>query len=57
MSRYEYMNTNTNLRIAFNATMDNFTSLLMNKILDTYHGFEGLTSLVDVGGGNGKLFV
>lgn len=54
MSRYEYMNTNTNLRMAFNATMDNFTSLLMNKILDTYHGFEGLTSLVDVGGGNGK---
>ncbi|KAI8018579.1 hypothetical protein LOK49_LG04G00696 [Camellia lanceoleosa] len=27
----------------------------MNKILETYNGFEGLNSVVDVGGGNGAI--
>ncbi|KAL9260381.1 Caffeic acid 3-O-methyltransferase-like protein [Drosera capensis] len=34
-------------------TMSDHSTLITKKLLDTYAGFEGLTSLVDVGGGSG----
>ncbi|XP_017976908.1 PREDICTED: caffeic acid 3-O-methyltransferase [Theobroma cacao] len=37
----------------FNASMSNLTSLVMKKVLETYKGFEGLSQVVDVGGGVG----
>ncbi|KAL6972196.1 nicotinamide N-methyltransferase [Sarracenia purpurea var. burkii] len=33
--------------------MSNHSTITMKKILETYQGFEGLTTLVDVGGGTG----
>ncbi|CAN6459963.1 unnamed protein product [Victoria cruziana] len=37
----------------FNKAMHHHSALIMKKILETYSGFEGLSSLVDVGGGTG----
>ncbi|KAL6972199.1 Caffeic acid 3-O-methyltransferase 1 [Sarracenia purpurea var. burkii] len=37
----------------FNQGMSNHSTITMKKILETYQGFEGLTTLVDVGGGTG----
>ena len=37
----------------FNEGLSNQSTLIMKKILDVYKGFEGLKSLVDVGGGVG----
>ncbi|GFP97660.1 caffeic acid 3-o-methyltransferase 2 [Phtheirospermum japonicum] len=33
--------------------MSEHSTIIMNKILDKYDGFDGLKSLVDVGGGIG----
>lgn len=33
--------------------MANHTTVVMNEILDCYHGFENLKRLVDIGGGLG----
>ncbi|GAB2290819.1 hypothetical protein Dimus_025086 [Dionaea muscipula] len=53
MSLFQYMNKDPTFNKIFNAAMADFTIITMKKILDTYKGFEGLTSLVDVGGGTG----
>ncbi|CAN6460019.1 unnamed protein product [Victoria cruziana] len=37
----------------FNKAMHHHSAVIMKKILETYNGFEGLSSLVDVGGGSG----
>lgn len=39
----------------FSGFVKDFNPLFMKRILDIYDGFEGLTSLVDVGGGNGSV--
>ncbi|XVF30753.1 hypothetical protein REPUB_Repub16aG0085700 [Reevesia pubescens] len=44
----------------FNRAMSIYTNLVMNQILETYNGFEGVSQVVDVGGGWGtnlKLIV
>ncbi|GAB2288638.1 hypothetical protein Dimus_022961 [Dionaea muscipula] len=53
MSLFQYMNKDPTFNKIFNAAMADFTIITMKKILDTYKGFDGLTSLVDVGGGIG----
>ncbi|ESQ43071.1 hypothetical protein EUTSA_v10013896mg [Eutrema salsugineum] len=53
MSCFEYLETDTRFSKVFNNGMANLSSITMKKILETYKGFEGLTSLVDVGGGIG----
>lgn len=35
--------------------LEEFNTLFINKILNEYKGFEGLESVVDVGGGNGSI--
>jgi len=38
----------------FNKSMTNMTKIHMKKILEIYKGYEGVSTLVDVGGGNGQ---
>ena len=53
MTAFEYPGTDQRFNRLFNEAMSNHTTLIMKKILDVYKGFEGLKSLVDVGGGVG----
>ncbi|XP_048131211.1 caffeic acid 3-O-methyltransferase-like isoform X1 [Rhodamnia argentea] len=54
VSIFEYMNIDSAYNNTFNKAMDGLTTIVMNKILEFYQGFEGLTTLVDVAGGTGK---
>ncbi|GMY17741.1 caffeic acid 3-O-methyltransferase-like [Fagus crenata] len=54
MSVYQYMDKVPTFNKMFNKTMADLSTIIMKKILEVYQGFEGLTSLVDVGGGTGK---
>ncbi|KAF7836154.1 isoliquiritigenin 2'-O-methyltransferase-like [Senna tora] len=38
----------------FNKAMENLSFIVMKKILETYKGFEGISTLVDVGGGTAQ---
>ncbi|GAV79031.1 Methyltransf_2 domain-containing protein/Dimerisation domain-containing protein [Cephalotus follicularis] len=50
---YDYMSQNPDMSSNFNKAMGDLSKITMTKVLDAYKGFEGLTSLVDVGGGVG----
>ncbi|XP_054788944.1 isoliquiritigenin 2'-O-methyltransferase-like [Prosopis cineraria] len=52
-SVYEYMETDSALKSKFQRTMADQSAMHMDKILQTYKGFEGLSTLVDVAGGTG----
>ncbi|KAJ4961261.1 hypothetical protein NE237_021171 [Protea cynaroides] len=51
MSAFDYQAVDPRFNILFNEAMKGQTTITMNKFLQTYKGFEGLNSLVDVGGG------
>nr|TKR75038.1 caffeic acid 3-O-methyltransferase 1-like [Populus alba] len=53
MSSMEYVKKDPRFGEVFSGFVKGFNPLFMKRILDIYDGFEGLTSLVDVGGGNG----
>ncbi|KAJ4966224.1 hypothetical protein NE237_018073 [Protea cynaroides] len=53
MTSFDFQGIDPRFNKVFNSGMSNPSTLFMDKILDTYKGFEGLTSLVDVGGGVG----
>ncbi|KAJ8769702.1 hypothetical protein K2173_005305 [Erythroxylum novogranatense] len=53
-SVFEYMNKDQKFRNNFNRAMCGASTLVMNEILKTYEGFEGISTLVDVGGGTGR---
>nr|TKS02373.1 caffeic acid 3-O-methyltransferase 1-like [Populus alba] len=53
MSSMEYVKKDPRFGELFSGFVKGFNPLFMKRILDIYDGFEGLTSLVDVGGGNG----
>ncbi|KDP47104.1 hypothetical protein JCGZ_03912 [Jatropha curcas] len=55
MSLFEYMNEDQAFNKIFNDAMAGLSPLIMNAIFQRYKGFEGLNSLVDVGGGTGKV--
>nr|WMY23413.1 COMT protein [Stephania japonica] len=50
---FEYPGIDQRFNEVFNKAMFNHTTIIMNKILETYKGFEDLKELVDVGGGIG----
>lgn len=54
MPMYEFLDSDSSISKYFNTNMADYTSILIKKILDAYYGFEGLTKLVDVGGGTGR---
>ncbi|KAL5980974.1 hypothetical protein ACLOJK_028894 [Asimina triloba] len=53
MNVFEYPGVDARFNDAFNTAMLNHSTIITKKILETYTGFEGLNSLVDVGGGVG----
>ncbi len=53
MHAFEYANKDSRFSHIFNKSMISHTTLIINKILDKYKGFEELKELVDVGGGLG----
>lgn len=55
MTSFEYHGKDMRFNKVFNKGMADHSTITMKKILETYTGFEGLTSLVDVGGGTGAV--
>ncbi|XP_052153510.1 probable inactive methyltransferase Os04g0175900 [Oryza glaberrima] len=53
MPLFEYMGTNHRFNTLFNQAMSQQSMMVMNKLLDRFHGFDGIGILVDVGGGTG----
>lgn len=53
MNVYDYSGTDPRFNMIFNRAMKNHSTIIMKKILEKYNGFEGLGTLVDVGGGTG----
>lgn len=45
----------TQINKLFNKGLSDISSITMKKILETYNGFEGVGSVVDVGGGTGAI--
>ncbi|BAT94427.1 Isoliquiritigenin 2'-O-methyltransferase [Vigna angularis] len=54
VTTYQYMEKNPKMNEIFNKSMADLCVTDMNRILDIYNGFEGISTLVDVGGGNGQ---
>ncbi|KAH7543716.1 hypothetical protein ACOSQ2_031944 [Xanthoceras sorbifolium] len=55
MSAFEYPGRDPRFNKIFNNGMSCNSTIAMKKILDIYKGFEGLDSIVDVGGGSGAI--
>ncbi|XP_075661613.1 caffeic acid 3-O-methyltransferase-like [Castanea sativa] len=53
MSIFQYMKADPTLNNFFNKAMADLSGIHMKKILEKYEGFEGISLLVDVGGGTG----
>ncbi|XP_056164810.1 isoliquiritigenin 2'-O-methyltransferase-like [Syzygium oleosum] len=50
---FQYMKEDSSLNKYFNDAMAGLSATQMKKILEVYHGFDKITTLVDVGGGKG----
>ncbi|KAF7803388.1 isoliquiritigenin 2'-O-methyltransferase-like [Senna tora] len=48
---YKYSQTDPKLNTLFNQSMEDLSFILLNRVLELYKGFEGISTLVDVGGG------
>ena len=55
MDAIDYVQKETWFWDLLKASNMNFIPMFMSKILETYKGFDGLESLVDVAGGNGSV--
>ncbi|KZV40955.1 caffeic acid 3-O-methyltransferase [Dorcoceras hygrometricum] len=55
MTAFEYHGTDPRFNKVFNQGMSNHSTIIMKEILDSYGGFHGLKSIVDVGGGTGAI--
>ncbi|KAI5650811.1 hypothetical protein M9H77_36816 [Catharanthus roseus] len=53
MSAFEYHGKDPRFNKVFNQGMSNHSTIIMKKILEIYQGFQGLKTVVDVGGGTG----
>nr|Q6T1F5.1 RecName: Full=Caffeic acid 3-O-methyltransferase; Short=CAOMT; Short=COMT; AltName: Full=S-adenosysl-L-methionine:caffeic acid 3-O-methyltransferase [Ammi majus]AAR24097.1 caffeic acid O-methyltransferase [Ammi majus] len=53
MTAFEYHGKDPRFNKVFNQGMSNHSTITMKKILQTYDGFGGLKTVVDVGGGTG----
>ncbi|KAE7996560.1 hypothetical protein FH972_001272 [Carpinus fangiana] len=52
-SFFQYMDADPTFNQVFSKAMADISGITMKRMLETYKGFEGLSSLVDVGGGTG----
>lgn len=55
MNMAEYVGKDARFCQVFKESMKEFNPIFMKEILESYKGFEGLSSLVDVGGGDGSI--
>ncbi|KAF8043878.1 hypothetical protein BT93_A2005 [Corymbia citriodora subsp. variegata] len=55
MTAFEYAGTDPQFNKIFNRAMSDYSTITMKKLLETYNGFEGLKTVVDVGGGSGTV--
>ncbi|XP_015878697.1 caffeic acid 3-O-methyltransferase [Ziziphus jujuba] len=55
MTAFEYHGTDPRFNKIFNKGMADHSTITMKKLLETYKGFEGLKTVVDVGGGTGAV--
>ncbi|KAM7531507.1 hypothetical protein LguiB_034917 [Lonicera macranthoides] len=55
MNASEYIRQDARYLEIFKASMRDYNSMFMKKMLEIYGGFEGLKSLVDVGDGDGTI--
>lgn len=55
MTFFEYNGTDPRFNKIYNKGMSDLTTITMKKIIEMYKGFEGLTTIVDVGGGTGTV--
>ncbi|KDP24164.1 hypothetical protein JCGZ_25821 [Jatropha curcas] len=53
MHAFDYPATDPRFNKVFNTGMINHTTIVINKMLESYKGFDNLNQLVDVGGGLG----
>ena len=53
MTPFEYLSKDSRLNNNFNIAMSSFSAIFMDGILATYTRFQGLNTVVDVGGGVG----
>lgn len=53
MPLFEYHGTIPGFAKSFGQAMSDSSAIIMRKLLETYNGFEGMETIVDVGGGNG----
>lgn len=51
---YEYFEKDQQINNLFNKAMTQTCAIHMKIILEIYKGYEGISTLVDVGGGNGQ---
>ncbi|KAF7836143.1 isoliquiritigenin 2'-O-methyltransferase-like [Senna tora] len=54
MPLYQYAKIDPIWNNLFNKAMENLSFIVMRRILKIYKGFEGISTLVDVGGGNAQ---
>ncbi|XP_028781369.1 isoliquiritigenin 2'-O-methyltransferase-like [Neltuma alba] len=54
MPVYEYMEMDPTFKTAFHRAMADLSTMMMKYVLATYKGFEGISTLVDVGNGIGQ---
>lgn len=55
MNAFEYVQKDARCGGLFKAFMGDYNPLFIKEILEIYKGFQGLTSIVDVGGGDGAI--
>ncbi|KAI6706933.1 hypothetical protein NL676_009895 [Syzygium grande] len=55
VNAFSYLGKDARFSEIFKDSMKEYNKLLKSTIMDAYRGFEGLNSLVDVGGGNGSI--
>ncbi|XVF82475.1 hypothetical protein PTKIN_Ptkin16aG0051600 [Pterospermum kingtungense] len=53
MPTYQYVSLNPEYARKFNTSMNDLSKIIMKKVLEKYQGFQGISTLVDVGGGYG----
>ncbi|KAF6137640.1 hypothetical protein GIB67_030532 [Kingdonia uniflora] len=53
MGAHDYTRTDSRFNMFFNKVMSDHSMILIKKILETYKGFEGSETIVDVAGGTG----
>ena len=50
---FDYFGTDARFNKVFDNGMSNYSAIIMKKLLENYKGFEGVSTLVDVGGDTG----